>query len=58
MKRTKKAISRYYKNLHNIAGRLSENSRNNFVDLQSQKISKTDQKKIFFSLRAEMLYFD
>ena len=28
----------------NIAGRLPENSRNSFVDLQSQKNSKKDQK--------------
>ena len=34
----------------NIAGRLPENSRNSFVDLQSQKF--------VFSLKTDMLYFD
>ena len=43
----------------NIAGRLPENSRNSFVDLQSQKNSKEDRpKKFVFSLKADMLYFD
>ena len=43
----------------NIAGRLPENSRNRFVDLHSKKtVKKTDQKKIVFSLKADMLYFD
>ena len=32
----------------NIAGRLPENSRNSFVDLQSQKTVKTDQKNRLF----------
>ena len=39
----------------NIAVRLPENSRNSFVDLQSN--SKTEQ-KIVFSLKAEMLSYD
>ena len=44
---------------HNIAGRLPENSRNSFVDLQSQKNIKRDRpKKFVFSLKADMLYFD
>ena len=39
----------------NIAGRLRENSRNSFVDLQSQKNSKKDRpKKFVFSLKADM----
>ena len=42
----------------NIAGRLPENSRNSFVDLQSQKNSKDRPKKLVFSLKAEMLNFD
>ena len=42
-------------NIRNIAGRLPENSRNSFVDLQSQKDSKKDGPKIFvFSLKADM----
>ena len=43
--------------LKNIAGRLPKNSRTSIVDLKSQNKEKKDQ-KIFFSLRAEMLYFD
>ena len=40
----------------NIAGRLPKNSRNSFVDLQSQKNSKKDRpKKFVFSLKADML---
>ena len=46
-----------YKKYHNIAGRLQENSRDSFVDLQSETVKKTDQ-DIVFSLKAEMLYFD
>ena len=42
----------------NIAGRLPENSRNSFVDLQSQKNSQKGRKKFVFSLTADMLYFD
>ena len=43
----------------NIAGRLSENSRNSFVDPQSPKNSKRGRpKKFAFSLKADMLYFD
>ena len=34
-------------NINNIAGRLPENSRNSFVDLQSQKNSKKKQTKKF-----------
>ena len=46
-------------NFLNIAGRLPENSRNCFVDLQSQTNSKKDRpKKFVFSLKADMLYFD
>ena len=47
-------------NRNNIAGRLPENSRNSFVDLQSRKnqYKKTDQKKFVFSLKADMLYYD
>ena len=41
-------------NEKNIAGRLPENSRNSFIDLQS----KRQTKKLVFSLNAEMLYFD
>ena len=49
---------RWRQRIENIAGRLPENSRNSFVDLQSQKtVKKTDQ-KIVFSLKADMLYFD
>ena len=47
-------------NLFKIAGRLPENGRNSFGDLQSKKtveVKKTDQ-KILFSLKDEMLYFD
>ena len=40
----------------NIAGRLPENSRNSFADLQSQKKQQT--KKFVFSLKADLLYFD
>ena len=44
--------------IKNINGRLPENSRNSFVDLQSKKtVKKTDQ-KIVFSLKADMLHFD
>ena len=36
--------------INNIAGRLKENSRNSFVDLQSQKtVKKTDQKNSDFN---------
>ena len=42
----------------NIAGRLPENSRNRFVDRQSKKHSKKQTKKIVFSLKADLLYFD
>ena len=44
----------------NIAGRLPENNRNSFVDLQSQKKnSKKDRpKKFVISLKADMQYFD
>ena len=43
----------------NIAGRLPENSRNSFVDLQTKKNSKRGRpKKFVFSLKADMLYFD
>ena len=56
---TKVGIERREKLMKNIADRLSENSRNSFVDLQSQKIvEKTDRKKIVFSLKTDMLYFD
>ena len=42
----------------NIAGRLPENSRNSFVELQSQKDSKRNRpKRNFFLLNSEMLYF-
>ena len=44
------------KKLLNIAGRLPENSRNSFVDLQSPINSKRDRPKN--SLKAYMLYFD
>ena len=41
----------------NIAGRLPENSRNSFVDLQSQKtVIKTDQEIRLF-IAADMLLF-
>ena len=36
-------IERFSRKIYNIAGRLLENSRNSFVDLQSQK--EIDQKK-------------
>ena len=42
----------------NIIGRLPENSRNSFIDLQSQKNGKRLTKKFVFSLKADMLYFD
>ena len=35
--------------INNIAGRLPENSRNSFVDLQSQKQLKRQTKKLLFS---------
>ena len=48
-----------YESSMNIAGRLPENSRNSFVDLQSRKNSKRNRpKKFAFSLKADMLYFD
>ena len=38
---------------------IAKNSRNSFVDLQSQKdIKETDQTRNLFSLNTEMLYFD
>ena len=41
-----------------MAGRLPENSRNSFVDLQSQKNSKNDRpKKFVSSLKVDMLNF-
>ena len=43
--------------LINIADRLPDNSRNSFVDLQSKKTVR-QTKKIVFSLKADMLYFD
>ena len=52
-------ISTLVKTQKNIAGRLPENSRNRFVDRQSKKNSKKDRpKKIIFSLKADLLYFD
>ena len=46
-------------NFKKIAGTISKNSRNSFVDLQSHKISKEDRpKKFVLSLKADMLYFD
>ena len=49
----------FISNDKNIAGRLPENSRNRFVDRQSKKNSKTDRpKKLVFSLKADLLYFD
>ena len=49
MSETEKPFSNIRKNLKNIAGRLPENSRNSFVDLQSQiKTVKTDQKNLSF----------
>ena len=55
-----RSFQEYLKPNHeNMAGRLPENSRNRFVDLQSQKNSKKDEpKKKVFSLKADMLYFD
>ena len=42
-----------------IAGRLPENRRNRFVDLQPQKDSNRNRpNKNFFLLNSEMLYFD
>ena len=53
-----KLLTLYTLIFKNIAGILPENSRNSFVDLQSQKtVKKTDQ-KIVFSLKADMLHFD
>ena len=49
--------SRNFTKSTNIAGRLPENSRNSFVDLQSQKTVKKT-KKIVFSLKTDLLYFD
>ena len=48
------------KKRQNIAGRLPENSRNTFVDRQSnKKKQKKDRPKNFvFSLKADLLYFD
>ena len=37
--------SRKNKQIQNIAGRMSENSRNSFVDLQSQKDKRNNTKK-------------
>ena len=43
----------------NIVGRLPENSRNSFVEMQSQENSTKDRpKKFVFSLKADLLYFD
>ena len=39
MLQNEKDKSKILNQLKNIAGRLSENSRNSFVDLQSQKVS-------------------
>ena len=45
--------------IENIAGRLPEIIRNRFVDRQSKKNSKKNRpKKIVFSLKADLLYFD
>ena len=45
VKLCKKTTKNAYKTNLNIAGRLPENSRNSFIDLQSQKtVKKTDQK--------------
>ena len=46
-------IERFSRKIYNIAGRLLENSRNSFVDLQSQK--EIDQKSL---LNAQILHFD
>ena len=43
------------RNKIDIAGRLPENSRNRFVDRQ---FKKRQTKKIVFSLKADLLYFD
>ena len=37
---------------------IARNSRNSCVDLQSQRQQKREIEKSFFSLKAEMLYFD
>ena len=50
-----KSNKRYNVPRINIAGRLPEYSRNSVVDLQPKKQRKT---KNFFSLNAEMIYFD
>ena len=51
-------LTKLYKHC-NIAGRLPENSRNSFVDLQSQKNIKKDRpKKFVSSLKADLLCFD
>ena len=55
---TQKVSFKSVSNSVNIAGRLPENSPNSFVDLQSQKTVKRTTKKIVFSLKADMLYFD
>ena len=44
-------------NKTDIAGRLPENSRNSFVDLQSQKTAKQTAKKFVISLKADVLHF-
>ena len=44
--------------IKNIAGRLPENRRSRFVDLQSQKKQLWQTKKFVFSLKADMLYFE
>ena len=43
--------------MNNIAGRLSEISRNRFVDLQSKETVKKTDKKFVCLLKADMLYF-
>ena len=49
----KKARSPNYKN---IAGRSPENSRNSFVDLQSQKTVKRQTKKKFLFIKSDAIF--
>ena len=61
-KKSKNVLEQKSQNGHatifNIADRLPENSRNSFVDLQSQKNSKKDRPKKSSSLKADILYFE
>ena len=55
-KRQSKRFKCFLQIIQNIAGILPENSRNSFVDIQSQKNIKKDRpKKSVFSFKADLL---